>query len=102
MTDAIQQGSRYQCALKNLKNASLAWGIPSITVLKLRRLKFPVISIGDCSLKQKTRIKIPVSSISIIPQYCRSAPNNTRLNGRKLENGCLYIRVVTALSSTLN
>ena len=44
MTDAIQQRSRYQCALK-MKNASLAGGIPSLQCSKLRRLKFPVISI---------------------------------------------------------
>ena len=50
VTDAIQQRSRYQCALK-MKN-HLAWGIPSLQCSKLRRLKFPVISI--CSVLEKT------------------------------------------------
>ena len=69
MTDALQQRSRYQCALKN---APLIWGIPSIyRVEKLHRLKFPVISIcstrkdvtmvivAEGTFKQKTWIKIP-------------------------------------------
>ena len=77
MTHALRQRSRYQCALKN---APLIWGIPSIyRDQKLRRLKFPVISIKFCSFrkdvsmvivaegtfKQKTQIKNLVSSISI-------------------------------------
>ena len=55
MTDAIQQRSRYQCALK-MKNASLAWGIPSLQCSKLRRLKFPVIS--TCSPRKDVSMVI--------------------------------------------
>ena len=54
MTDAIQQRSRYQCALK-MKNAS-CWGNSFLTVLKLRRLKFPVISI--CSTRKDVSMVI--------------------------------------------
>ena len=53
MTDALQQRSRYQCALKN---ASLAGGIPSLQCSKLRRLKFTVISI--CSTRKDVSMVI--------------------------------------------
>ena len=48
MTDALQQRSRYQCALKNLKNASLAWGIPSIySVQNYVDCSSPLFTIGS-------------------------------------------------------
>ena len=34
-----------------------------------------MVIVAEGTFKEKTRIKIPVSSISIIPQYSRSAPN---------------------------
>ena len=66
MTDALQQRSRYQCALKN---APLLREFLLLQCSKLRRLKLSMIENGkvtEGTFKQKTRIKIPVSSISII------------------------------------
>ena len=85
MTDALQQRSRYQCALKNAPLGEFLL----FAVFKLRRLKLSVISIRstrkDLSMvielesyrryiQQKTRIKIPVSSISIIPLILSICP----------------------------
>ena len=44
-----------------------------------------------------------ITCISIIPQYCRSAPNNTKVEWEETSKmaACIF-RVVTALSSTLN
>ena len=50
----------------------------------------------------KKRIKLPVSSISIIPLYCRSAPNNTMVEWEETRKMAAMFLVVTALSSTLN
>ena len=77
---------------------------------KLRRLKFPVISIvvtrKDVSMVTVTSTKDTdknTCSISIIPQYCRSAPNNTMVEWEETSKMAAFIfRVVTALSSTLN
>ena len=52
--------------------------------------------------QKKTRIKLPVSSISIIPQYCRSASNNTKVEWEETSKMAAMFPVVTALSSTLN
>ena len=99
VTDALQQRSLYQCALE--KNA------PSIySVQKLRRLKFPEISIcssvldvtmvivAEGTFKEKTRIKIPVSSISIIRQYSRSASNNTMVERKETSKKAAFIFLV--------
>ena len=71
MTDALQQRSRYQCALTNLKNASCLGNSFYLQCSKLCRMKFPVISIcsirrdvsmvivAEGTFKPKTRIKIP-------------------------------------------
>ena len=50
--------------------------------------------------QKKTRIKLPVSSISIIPQYCRS--DNTKVEWEETSKMAAMFPVVTALSSTLN
>ena len=54
MTDALQQRSLYQCALK-MKNASCL-GNSFLQCSKLRRLKFPVISI--CSTRKDVSMVI--------------------------------------------
>ena len=46
------------------------------------------------SFKQKTRIKIPVRNISIIPQYCRSAPNNTKVEWEETSKMAAFIFLV--------
>ena len=85
MTDALQQRSRYQCALKTMKNASHAsseectyQGIPSIYSYNIDVSSVIVAgSLQNVHSKQKTWIKYLVSSISLSSKHCRSAPNNT-------------------------
>ena len=84
---------------------------------KLRRRKFSVISI--CSTRKDVSMvtvagrlqKVPSNkdtdkntcSISIIPQYCRYAPNNTIVEWEETSKMAAFIfLVLTALSSTLN
>ena len=87
MTDALQQRSRYQCALKECNSS---WGIPSIyRVQKTRRLKFLFVVKGETKDTDKNK-----SRISIIPQYFQSAPNNTRVEW-KLVNGGIHISRLT-------
>ena len=45
-------------------------------------------------LKQKTRIKIPVNSMFLIPQYCRSAPNNTMVEWEETSKMAAFIFLV--------
>ena len=56
MTDALQQRSRYQCALTILKNASCLGNSFYLQCSKLRRLKFPVISV--CSTRRDVSMVI--------------------------------------------
>ena len=110
MTDAIQQRSRYQCALKKSEECISCLGNSfHLQGSKLRRLKFPVILFVRSTRKDvsmvtvagrvqkvnsKTRIKIPVSSIPIIPQYCRSAPNNTMVEWEETSKMAAFIFLV--------
>ena len=43
-----------------------------------------------------------ITCISIIPQYCRSAPNNTMVEWEETSKMAAMFPVVTPLSSTLN
>ena len=72
---------------------------------KLRRLKFPeilsvvllditMVIVAEGTFKEKTRIKIPVSSISIIPQYSRSASNNTMVERKETSKMTAFIFLV--------
>ena len=76
-----------------------------ISILVLERRYY-----GDCSwkvtedsFKTKDTDNIPVNSMFIIPQYCRSAPNNPMDEWEETSKMAAFtFRVVTALSSTLN
>ena len=103
VTDALQQRSLYQCALA--KNAP-SWGIPSIyrvqnyvdrsfpRFLSVVLLDVTMVIVAEGTFKEKTRIKIPVSSISIIPQYSRSASNNTMIERKETSKMTAFIFLV--------
>ena len=50
--------------------------------------------VAEGTFKEKTQIKIPVSSISISPQYSRSAPKNTMVEWKETSKMAAFIFLV--------
>ena len=53
-----------------------------------------MVIVAEGTFKEKTRIKIPISSISIIPQYSRSASNNTMVKRKETSRMAAFIFLV--------
>ena len=72
-------------------------GIPSIIVVRTTDVSYMIVAgkVTEGTFKQKTRIKLPLSSISsTFSLYCRAAPNNTIVEWEETSQMAVFIFLV--------